>query len=209
MKVALVGATGLVGTRMLQVLEERSFPVDELIPVASEKSIGRKVAFKGREWTVVSADEAIAAGDDRMPPVFCITESGHIDRDLTISLPEGVALMLSIIEDEYSGILGTRENPGDSLDVDPTVDPPTVVGTDIIYTEWETSSVYGSRIQSKWDQVQHLLSDLGRSENLNVDYGVSSSSANCNKITRTLENFGFAHGGTKVWTTGNCRWLLS
>ena len=61
MKVALVGATGLVGTRMLQVLEERHFPVDELIPVASEKSIGRKVPFKGREWTVVSADEAIAA----------------------------------------------------------------------------------------------------------------------------------------------------
>ena len=61
MKVALVGATGLVGTRMLQVLEERNFPVDELIPVASEKSIGRKVAFKGREWMVVSAEDAIAA----------------------------------------------------------------------------------------------------------------------------------------------------
>lgn len=61
MKVALVGATGLVGTRMLQVLEERNFPVDELIPVASEKSIGRKVGFKGREWTVVSAEDAIAA----------------------------------------------------------------------------------------------------------------------------------------------------
>ena len=61
MKVALVGATGLVGTRMLQVLEERNFPVDELIPVASEKSIGRKVAFKGRECTVVSAEDAIAA----------------------------------------------------------------------------------------------------------------------------------------------------
>ena len=61
MKVAVVGATGLVGTRMLQVLEERNFPVDELIPVASEKSIGRKVAFKGREWTVVSAEDAISA----------------------------------------------------------------------------------------------------------------------------------------------------
>ena len=61
MKVALVGATGLVGTRMLQVLEERDFPVDELIPVASEKSVGRKVGFKGREWTVVSAEDAIAA----------------------------------------------------------------------------------------------------------------------------------------------------
>ena len=61
MKVALVGATGLVGTRMLQVLEERNFPVDELLPVASEKSVGRKVCFQGREWTVMSAEDAIAA----------------------------------------------------------------------------------------------------------------------------------------------------
>ena len=61
MKVAVVGATGLVGTRMLQLLEERNFPVTELIPVASEKSVGRKVQFRGREWTVVSAADAIAA----------------------------------------------------------------------------------------------------------------------------------------------------
>ena len=61
MKLALVGATGLVGTRMLQVLEERNFPVDELIPVASARSAGRTVEFKGRSWTVVTADEAIAA----------------------------------------------------------------------------------------------------------------------------------------------------
>lgn len=61
MKVAVVGATGLVGTRMLQVLEEHRFPVTELIPVASEKSIGRKVHFDGKDWTVVSAEDAIAA----------------------------------------------------------------------------------------------------------------------------------------------------
>lgn len=61
MKLSLVGATGLVGTRMLQVLEERNFPVDELIPVASARSAGRTVEFKGRSWTVVTADEAIAA----------------------------------------------------------------------------------------------------------------------------------------------------
>ena len=61
MKVAVVGATGLVGTRMLQVLAERHFPVDELIPVASEKSVGKKISFAGREWTVVSADDAIKA----------------------------------------------------------------------------------------------------------------------------------------------------
>lgn len=61
MKVAVVGATGLVGTKMLQVLAERNFPITELLPVASEKSIGKQVEFKGRKYTVVSADDAIAA----------------------------------------------------------------------------------------------------------------------------------------------------
>lgn len=61
MKVAVVGATGLVGTKMLQVLEERNFPVDELIPVASEKSIGKKISFRGKEYAIVSATDAIAA----------------------------------------------------------------------------------------------------------------------------------------------------
>ena len=64
MKVAVVGATGLVGTRMLEVLEERAFPVTELLPVASSRSVGRKVRFAGKEWTVVSADDAIAARPD-------------------------------------------------------------------------------------------------------------------------------------------------
>src|ERR1700709_1169631 len=61
MKVAVVGATGLVGTKMLEVLAERKFPVTELIPVASEKSVGRKLRFQGREWSVVSAADAILA----------------------------------------------------------------------------------------------------------------------------------------------------
>ncbi|HEY4156100.1 MAG TPA: aspartate-semialdehyde dehydrogenase, partial [Puia sp.] len=61
MKVAVVGATGLVGTKMLQILEERNFPVSELIPVASEKSVGKKVRFKGKEYPVMSATDAIAA----------------------------------------------------------------------------------------------------------------------------------------------------
>lgn len=61
MKVAVVGATGLVGSAMLRVLEERNFPVSELIPVASEKSVGQKVKFKGREYRIHSMDEAIAA----------------------------------------------------------------------------------------------------------------------------------------------------
>lgn len=61
MKVAVVGATGLVGTVMLRVLEERNFPVSELIPVASERSVGKKVSFKGKEYTIHSMEQAIAA----------------------------------------------------------------------------------------------------------------------------------------------------
>jgi len=61
MKVAVVGATGLVGTKMLQVLAERNFPVTELVPVASEKSVGKEVEFKGKKYKVVSLKDAIAA----------------------------------------------------------------------------------------------------------------------------------------------------
>lgn len=64
MKVAVVGVTGLVGTRMMEVLEERNFPVTEFLPVASERSVGRKVTFKGKEYTVMSAGDAIAARPD-------------------------------------------------------------------------------------------------------------------------------------------------
>lgn len=59
MKIAVVGATGMVGQVMLKVLEERDFPVSELIPVASEKSIGKKIQFKGQEFSVVSMQDAI------------------------------------------------------------------------------------------------------------------------------------------------------
>jgi len=61
MKVAVVGATGLVGTKMLQILAERNFPVTELIPVASERSIGIEVTFKEKKYKVVSMADAIAA----------------------------------------------------------------------------------------------------------------------------------------------------
>ena len=64
MKVAVVGVTGLVGTRMMEVLAERHFPVSEFIPVASERSVGKTVVFAGRTYTIVSADEAIAMRPD-------------------------------------------------------------------------------------------------------------------------------------------------
>lgn len=61
MKIAVVGATGLVGSKMLQVLEERNFPVTELLPVASEKSIGKEITFKGKSYKIISAADAIKA----------------------------------------------------------------------------------------------------------------------------------------------------
>ncbi|UCA58795.1 aspartate-semialdehyde dehydrogenase [Chryseobacterium rhizoplanae] len=64
MKVAVVGSTGMVGQVMLKVLEERNFPVTELIPVASEKSVGKKVKYKQKEFTIVSMKDAIAAKPD-------------------------------------------------------------------------------------------------------------------------------------------------
>jgi aspartate-semialdehyde dehydrogenase len=59
MKVAVVGATGLVGTKMMRVLEERNFPVTELIPVASERSIGKEILFRGKSYKVVGMETAI------------------------------------------------------------------------------------------------------------------------------------------------------
>lgn len=64
MKIAVVGATGLVGQKMLQVLEERNFPVTELIPVASERSVGKEVVFSKKSYRVVSMNDAIEQKPD-------------------------------------------------------------------------------------------------------------------------------------------------
>jgi len=71
MKVAIIGATGLVGGEILKVLAERNFPVTEIIPVASERSIGKKVNFKGIDYTVVGYETAIA-----MKPNVAIFSAG-------------------------------------------------------------------------------------------------------------------------------------
>ena len=64
MKVAVVGATGLVGSQMIKVLEERNFPVTEFIPVASAKSVGKELAYKGKNYKIVGLDDAIAMKPD-------------------------------------------------------------------------------------------------------------------------------------------------
>ena len=64
MKVAVVGATGLVGQIMLKVLEERNFPVTEFVPVASERSVGNEIIFKGKSYKVISIPDAIGKKPD-------------------------------------------------------------------------------------------------------------------------------------------------
>jgi len=64
MKVALVGATGMVGEVMLKVLAERNFPVTELIPVASERSVGKTISYKGNDYTVVGLETAVSMKPD-------------------------------------------------------------------------------------------------------------------------------------------------
>ena len=91
MKVAVVGATGLVGTKMLQVLEERNFPVSELIPVASEKSIGKLIQFKGQEYPVVSYQECI----QRKPTIALFSAGGSTSLALA---PEFAAAGIRVID---------------------------------------------------------------------------------------------------------------
>lgn len=77
MKIAVVGATGLVGTEMLKVLDERNFPVTDLIPVASERSVGKKVSFKGKEYTVHSMQQAI----DAKPAIAIFSAGGDTSKE--------------------------------------------------------------------------------------------------------------------------------
>lgn len=72
MKVAVVGATGMVGEVMLQVLAERNFPITELIPVASEKSVGKEIEYKGKKYKVVSMQTAV----DMKPQIAIFSAGG-------------------------------------------------------------------------------------------------------------------------------------
>lgn len=72
MKIAVVGATGMVGQVMLKVLEERNFPVTELIPVASERSVGKKISFNGKDFEIVSMQTAI----DLKPEIAIFSAGG-------------------------------------------------------------------------------------------------------------------------------------
>lgn len=91
MKIAVVGATGLVGSEILKVLEERNFPVTELIPVASERSVGKQVTFKGKQYTIVSFEDAIAA----KPAIAIFSAGGGTSLELA---PKFAAAGITVVD---------------------------------------------------------------------------------------------------------------
>lgn len=77
MKVAVVGATGLVGSKMLQVLEERNFPISKLLVVASERSVGKTIKFRGKRHKIVSMTDAIG----KKPQVAIFSAGGSVSKE--------------------------------------------------------------------------------------------------------------------------------
>jgi aspartate-semialdehyde dehydrogenase len=77
MKIAVVGATGLVGTKMLEVLAERNFPVTELLPTASERSVGKLVLFQGKEYPVIGLQQAV----DAKPHIAIFSAGGSVSTE--------------------------------------------------------------------------------------------------------------------------------
>jgi len=106
MKIAIVGATGLVGQMMLKVLEERAFPVSKLLPVASENSVGREITFAGRNYTIVSMQEAIenrpdialfsagASVSKEWAPAFAAVGCTVIDNSSAWRMTDGLPLVV-------------------------------------------------------------------------------------------------------------------
>ena len=91
MKIAIIGATGLVGREILKVLEERHFLVTEFLAVASEKSVGNKIDFQGKEFTVVSLEDAVAA----KPEIAIFSAGGGISKEWA---PQFAAVRTTVID---------------------------------------------------------------------------------------------------------------
>jgi len=129
MKVAVVGATGLVGTMMLKVLEERAFPVTELIPVASEKSVGKKISFKGKEYLVHSMEQAILA----KPKVALFSAGGSTSLEWA---PKFAAAGIYVIDNSSAW----RMNPANKLVV-PEINAHTLTKSDFIIANPNCSTI--------------------------------------------------------------------
>lgn len=102
MKIAVVGATGLVGTKMLQVLAERNFPVTDLLLVASEKSIGKNISFKGKDLKVISMQNAI----DAKPAIALFSAGGNTSLDWA---PKFAAAGIKVIDNSSAWRMDTEK----------------------------------------------------------------------------------------------------
>ncbi len=129
MKVAVVGATGLVGTVMLKVLEERNFPVSELIPVASERSIGKEISFKGKKYKIVSAETAISMA----PHIALFSAGGSTSLELA---PKFAAAGTTVIDNSSAW----RMNPANKLVV-PEINAATLTKADKVIANPNCSTI--------------------------------------------------------------------
>jgi hypothetical protein len=129
MKVVVVGVTGLVGTRMIEVLEERNFPVSEFIPVASERSVGKKTVFKGKEYNVVSAEEALAA----KPELAIFSAGSDVSRDLA---PKFAAIGCRVVDNSSCW----RMDPTKKLII-PEINPDVLTSDDYIIANPNCSTI--------------------------------------------------------------------
>jgi aspartate-semialdehyde dehydrogenase len=129
MKVAVVGATGLVGTKMLQVLAERNFPVTELIPVASARSVGKEVIFKGKSYKVVGMEEGIAA----KPAVALFSAGGNTSLEWA---PKFAAAGIRVIDNSSAW----RMDPAKKLVV-PEVNAHVLTAEDLIIANPNCSTI--------------------------------------------------------------------
>ena len=129
MKIAVVGATGLVGSKMLAVLAERNLPIEEIIPVASARSIGKKIIFNGQEYAVVSYQTAIAM----KPSVAVFSAGGATSLELA---PLFAAAGIRVIDNSSAW----RMNPANKLIV-PEINGETLTADDYIIANPNCSTI--------------------------------------------------------------------
>lgn len=104
MSIAIVGITGLVGQMLLKILEERDFPISELIPVASEKSVGKTVSYKQKSYKIISLEEAVS----RKPKIAFFAAGGTISTEWA---PKFAAAGITVIDNSSAW----RMNPNIKL----------------------------------------------------------------------------------------------
>jgi aspartate-semialdehyde dehydrogenase len=129
MKIAVVGATGLVGTKMIQVLEERNFPVSELIPVASERSVGKEISYKGKKFRVVSMQTAI----DMKPAIALFSAGGSTSLEWA---PHFAAAGITVIDNSSAW----RMDPAKKLVV-PEINAHTLTAADKVIANPNCSTI--------------------------------------------------------------------